>query len=399
MKPMLSSRDFSQEYRSEPQCADRIPGRILLLLDQKENRRLLAESLASRYEVIPDDSDEALHKPFDLCIIDGHALDRLLPCVRARKATEHPVFLPVLLVTSSRNGVGMVQRHLWKSVDESIASPIKKAELLARLEILLRARRLSSENAVLLRQLEAEVELAAHVEMDLLPASLPVLSGFEVAARTVPAREVGGDFYEWQETGHGELDFTVGDAMGRGMPAALLMATVRAALRTAERMRPPAAALEMVRAGLEKDLVRTEGFVTLFHGRLNAAARRLQYVDAGHAHLFVLHEDGSFANLLPRGPALGIPSPKPYEEGAFVFSPGDALIIYTDGILDAEPELELDHTTLAGRLTSGQNAAGMVAQLLETATNENSLPEDDVTAVVLRCLPDERQQALGKKAV
>jgi serine phosphatase RsbU (regulator of sigma subunit) len=364
-----------------------MPGRILLLLDQKENRRLLSDWLTSRYEVIGDDSDEALQQPFDLCIIDGHALDRLLPRVRARKTAEHPVFLPVLLVTSSRNGVGMVQRHLWKSVDESIGSPIKKAELQARLEILLRARRLSSENAALLRQLEAEVELAAHVEMDLLPESPPVLPGFEVAARTVPAREVGGDFYEWQETERGALDFTVGDAMGRGMPAALLMATVRAALRTAERMRPPAAALELVRAGLEKDLVRTEGFVTLFHGRLDAATRRLQYVDAGHAHLFIRHEDGSFGNLLPRGPALGIPSPKPYQEGAYTFAPGDALIVYTDGILDAEPELELDHQALAGRLANTQDAAGMVERLLRTATSEDSLPEDDVTAVVLRCLP------------
>ncbi len=375
-----------------------MPGRILLLLDQKENRRLLSEWLTSRYEVIPDDSDEALCAPFDLCIIDGRALDRLLLRVRARKAAEHSVFLPILLVTSSRNGVGMVQRHLWKSVDESIASPIQKAELQARLEILLRARRLSCENAKLLRQLEAEVELAAHVEMDLLPDRLPVLSGFEVAARTVPAREVGGDFYEWQETGRGELDFTVGDAMGRGMPAALLMATVRAALRTAERMRPPAGALELVRAGLEKDLVRTEGFVTLFHGRLDVAARRLRYVDAGHAHVFIHHNDGTFANLLPRGPALGIPSPKPYEEGAFFFSPGDALIIYTDGILDAEPELELNHCTLAGRLSGARNAAGMVDQLLENATNQDSLPEDDVTAVVLRCLPEEKPRARGEKA-
>lgn len=116
--------------------------RILLLMDQRENGALLAEELSRDHEVLPSDSDEALEQKFDLCILDGRALDRLWERVKARKAREHPTFLPVLLVTS-RPGVKMITRHVWQSVDELIITPIEKPELRARVAILLRARSLS----------------------------------------------------------------------------------------------------------------------------------------------------------------------------------------------------------------------------------------------------------------
>ena len=142
--------------------------RILLLLEHKENRRLLAQWLGMYYEVtIPDavvgapltvagdrrasrqelaaDGDRMvrlLDEPFDLCILDGLALDRHWEWVQARKLVEQPVFLPVLLFTC-RQEVGIVTRHLWRSVDELIISPIEKVELQARVEILLRSRQLS----------------------------------------------------------------------------------------------------------------------------------------------------------------------------------------------------------------------------------------------------------------
>ncbi len=119
--------------------------RILVLLDQSENRRLLAERLSGRYEVVPADSDQALAMPYDLVIFDGPALTRLWEQVRARKEIEQPVFLPVLLVTTRRD-VKMVTRHLWRLVDEIILTPIETRELQARVEALLRARRYSLES-------------------------------------------------------------------------------------------------------------------------------------------------------------------------------------------------------------------------------------------------------------
>src|SRR5712691_5442658 len=121
--------------------------RILVLIDHKENRRLLAEWLATRYTVLPQETDEALDEPYDLCILDGTARDRLADRIQDRKKYQQTVFLPFLLVAAEQH-VGLVTRHLWKSIDEVIRSPIDKVELQARIEVLLQARR----QAVALRQ-------------------------------------------------------------------------------------------------------------------------------------------------------------------------------------------------------------------------------------------------------
>src|ERR1700692_4751990 len=99
--------------------------RILVLMDHKENRRLLAEWLATRYTVLPHETDEAVDEEYDLCILDGTALDRLPARIHDRKEYQQTVFLPFLLV----HRVGLAPRHLWKSIDEVIHSPIDKVEL------------------------------------------------------------------------------------------------------------------------------------------------------------------------------------------------------------------------------------------------------------------------------
>src|SRR5260370_37637793 len=113
--------------------------RVLLLMDHKENRRLLADWLATRYLVLPDEADQAVDEQYDLGILDGTALDRIADAIQARKKREAPVFLPFLLVTA-RHDVGLMTRHLWKSIDEVIRSPIDKGESHARIEVLLRSR-------------------------------------------------------------------------------------------------------------------------------------------------------------------------------------------------------------------------------------------------------------------
>src|SRR6266436_8941362 len=107
--------------------------RILVLMDHKENRGLLADWLANRYTVLPQETDEAVDEQYDLCILDGTALDRLADRIQTRKKYQQTVFLPFLLVTAKAQ-VGLVTRHLWTSIDEVIHSPIDKLELQARIE-------------------------------------------------------------------------------------------------------------------------------------------------------------------------------------------------------------------------------------------------------------------------
>ncbi|MDZ8262989.1 HAMP domain-containing sensor histidine kinase [Nostoc sp. ChiQUE01b] len=132
--------------------------RILIVIEQSENRRLLSEWLSIYYEVTIADSVvhagkavPLLDEPFDLCILDGPALDHLWEWVQARKHQEQPVFLPFLLITI-RADVKLLTRHLWQTIDELITKPLEKLELHARVEMLLRSRLLSLQLQTALEQ-------------------------------------------------------------------------------------------------------------------------------------------------------------------------------------------------------------------------------------------------------
>ncbi|MCX7854785.1 MAG: ATP-binding protein [Anaerolineae bacterium] len=148
--------------------------RILLLLENPTNRRLLCQWLEGQYETVTCDPPNSLDGPFDLAILDGLGLEKCgEEALLDRKRAEDPVFLPYLLVVSRRD-VGMVTRHLWQVVDELILVPVQKVELQARVEILLRTRRLSLELSLRNTDLEALVRAATHE----LRAPLRAIGGF-----------------------------------------------------------------------------------------------------------------------------------------------------------------------------------------------------------------------------
>lgn len=232
-------------------------------------------------------------------------------------------------------------------------------------------------------QLQVELIYAAEVQAKLLPRSYPHIPRFDIAAQCLPAKQVGGDFFDWQEVCPGVWALTLGDVMGKGMAAAILMATVRAAMRSVGHNRP-SEALRLAESAVLPDLENSESFVTLFLGQLHAAERRLTFVDCGHGYVFLLRSSGTVEKLSPRGLPLGAPGPKVYREGTFRFSAGDTLIIYSDGLVDARPELGLDNRTLARHLVGAASAREMVGRLMGLTEQEGPLP-DDVTVLVARC--------------
>src|SRR5437899_2752875 len=151
--------------------------KILLLMDHKENRRLLAEWLATRYTVLPQEADEAVDEEYDLGILDGTALDRLADRIQTRKKYQQTVFLPFLLVAAEQH-VSLVTRHLWTSIDEVIRSPIDKVELQARIEVLLRARR----QAVALRQAGERALRQSEERLGLMIEGVPDYALFLIGA-------------------------------------------------------------------------------------------------------------------------------------------------------------------------------------------------------------------------
>jgi PAS domain S-box-containing protein len=241
--------------------------------------------------------------------------------------------------------------------------------------------RVSEERRI---HLQAELALAAEVQAKLLPRYFPSVPGFAIVARCLPARQVGGDFYDWQEVAPGVLNLTLGDVMGNGMAAAMLMATVRAVIRAETLMSRPAKALQRASRALMSDLENAESLVTLFHARLDTATRKLIYVDCGHGLVFLRRANGAVEELQVRGLPLGVSTDETYREGVIAFNKGDTLVLYSDGLVEALPELSHNNRALAGLLKCTWDAMEMVNRLA-ALTELNSPPADDLTMLLVHC--------------
>jgi serine phosphatase RsbU (regulator of sigma subunit)/CRP-like cAMP-binding protein len=182
--------------------------------------------------------------------------------------------------------------------------------------------------------LEREL-LAAHtVQIGLLPERLPLIKGYEFAARSIPAKSVAGDLYDFVQLETGNLAFSLGDVSGKGMPAALLMANVQATVRAYARLESSAGNCAKHSNDLLFRSTSSEKFVTLFYGVIDPTKNLLRYTNAGHEEPFFFH-DAKEIRLKTGGVPLGIVDHFPYEEEVVQFDKGDVLVIYSDGIPDA----------------------------------------------------------------
>ena len=236
-------------------------------------------------------------------------------------------------------------------------------------------------------QLQLELVYAAEIQAKLLPRSYPQIPGFDVAAKCLPAKQVGGDFYDWQQVSPTVFDLTLGDVMGKGMAAAMLMATVRAALHAVTLYNRPAQAVHLAEKALIDDLENSESFVTLFHGQLDASDRTLSFVDCGHGYVFIRRASGAVETLTPRGLPLGVQNGEVYQEGTIRFEKGDVLVLYSDGLIDADPQLELTHQILSEQMAGQESALEIVDRLIALTGQPDPQP-DDITVLVARYTGD-----------
>jgi len=232
--------------------------------------------------------------------------------------------------------------------------------------------------------LQLELVYAAEIQAKLLPRSYPRIPGFDLAARCLPAKQVGGDYYDWQEVSPTLFNITLGDVMGKGMAAAMLMATVRAALHAVTLYNSPGQALHLAEGALLSDLENSESFVTLFHSQLDVTRRSLTFVDCGHGYVFLRRANGSVESLTPRGLPVGVQGGQLYQEGTVVFEKGDALALFSDGLIDANPQLELTNKILAKQMAGQKSALEMVDRLINLTGMPDPQP-DDITVLVVRC--------------
>jgi phosphoserine phosphatase RsbU/P len=236
----------------------------------------------------------------------------------------------------------------------------------------------------------AELAVAAEIQRSFIPDSIPSIIGFDMAATTLPAKEVGGDFYDFIP-GKDCLGIVIADVSGKGIPAALFMALSRTVIQS--KAVPGKSAGEVLRDA--NDVIKANSasgmFVTLFLGFLNYNTREMIYANAGHYPPLLLRSKGNVLEALDvTGIALGLAKDMNYEEHRVKLDPGDVLVLYTDGIIDArngediEFGLErLKQSVIAQPLASANVIIGEIVKEI-SKFSENQEQFDDVTAIVLK---------------
>jgi hypothetical protein len=228
---------------------------------------------------------------------------------------------------------------------------------------------------------ETESERAAKVQRALLPTRNVAVPGFEVVGASAPARSVSGDFFDWREVEDG-LIFSIADVMGKGVAAAIIAATVRAVLRTADEAWGIDAAVARAAGLLDEDLSSSGSFVTVLHCRLHVSESRIDYVDAGHGLTLHILADGSWNRLahddLPLGTGLG----STWGLQSVVLAPGDTFVSFSDGVLDIfDGSLDsMEH--IADFFAESDSAEVAVDAMYDLA--KSTVGNDDVTVVAVR---------------
>jgi serine phosphatase RsbU (regulator of sigma subunit) len=252
------------------------------------------------------------------------------------------------------------------------------------------------EDALEHRAQEQERIMARKVWQRFLPEALPQVEGFDLAATCRPARYIGGDYYDAIRLTGGRTLLALGDVSGSGMAAALLMSNLQAGLRIGLRSRRKLAGATRL---LNEHLCTTtdsDRFATLFIGALDPENRRMEYVNAGHNPPIILHADGSYDLLDSTGIPLGFITDAAYEAAETSFNCGDRIILYSDGVTEAEAksgeQFEIDRVAASVRESYEEPAEMIMYRILEAVEAWISGAEtdlDDCTIIVAKCMGEE----------
>jgi serine phosphatase RsbU (regulator of sigma subunit)/anti-sigma regulatory factor (Ser/Thr protein kinase) len=310
------------------------------------------------------------------------------PALRALKAAGVKLVVPLV---SQGELVGLLNLgpHLSEqdySTDDRVllnnlaiqaAPAVRVAQLVREQQAQVRAR----------ERIEQELRVARLIQQTLLPRDLPAIPGWRLSARYLPAREVGGDFYDFLYFEDGRLGIVIGDVTDKGVPAALVMATTRSVLRSAaQRLISPSQVLERVNDSIYDDIP-PKMFVTCLYALLDPATGRLQYANAGHDLPYRRHK-GGVSELRATGMPLGLMPGMSYEEKETLLEPGESILFYSDGIVEAHnPERDMFSfprlMELVGKHADAETLIDFLLAELATFTGPDWEQEDDVTMVTL----------------
>jgi sigma-B regulation protein RsbU (phosphoserine phosphatase) len=365
--------------------------RILIADDQQDvldALRLLLKGHGYSIETVNSPSDllaSVARQEFDILLMDlNYARDTtsgregLDVLSRLREMENAP---PVVAMTGWAT-VGLAVEAMQYGVSDFVEKPwtntrllelLQKQITLGRERRELRAREAQEKKAqqeALLHQQEQEREIAEAkaIQEKLLPREIPQMPGYEVASAWQSARLVGGDYFDILPLDEKTLGLCIADVAGKGMPAALLMSNLQAAVRGLASL---SVAPDLLCRRLNSLIYRNtanDRFITFFYAQLDGPRRRLAYVNAGHNAPFVMRSNGSHERLRDGGTVLGIFASPDYELGTAQLSPGDRVVLFTDGVTEA---------------CDGAGEEFGEARLLRLLEDYRALSADDLQAKIL----------------
>ena len=327
-----------------------------------------------------------------IAILSARRITRpVMALTRAAEEMDRRAFVPESLdaVGRRRDELGRLI-HVFQTMARDVLAREDHLEAL----VAERTRDLEEKNAQLdeaKRRMEDELAIAHSLQGAILPKTMPRHDSYSGDARMTPAREMGGDFYDFFVLPDGRLGVVIADVSGKGVSAAFFMAIARTVMR--------AAAQETDQAGaclrLVNDRICAENphdlFVTLFYGILDPATGRFSYANAGHNAPFLVRRDGEVEMLpLTGGVAVGVMPDLAYDENGLTLAAGDTLFLYTDGISEAMNAggQMFDETRLQAVLAAGNRVSvGAMIENVTLAVAEfvgDADQSDDITCLVLR---------------
>jgi serine phosphatase RsbU (regulator of sigma subunit) len=365
------------------------------LQTQSESPIATAPRTRPAITVIPSDDPLVayfLHTPG---VTDVSRLDMDSPALTQLRQQNYHLVVPLV---SQGEVIGLLNLGERRSEQEYSKDDLHLLDMLAsQVTPALRVAQLVKQRqkeVVERERMRQELQLGRHIQQTLLPKEAPHLPGWEVAIHYQPAREVGGDFYDFMPLPDGRMVFVVGDVTDKGVPAALVMTTTRAILRgAARRMLSPGQALARSNELILPEIP-AQMFITCLYGILDPQTGRIQYANAGH-NLPCIRIKQDVTELYATGMPLGLLPGMVYEEKEAILPPDGCMLLYSDGLVEAHnaqydmfgfPRLR----SLVGQLSENpETAICSLMEELNTFTGPDWSQEDDITLVSLHRLGPE----------
>jgi phosphoserine phosphatase RsbU/P len=308
--------------------------------------------------------------------------------INARARTNSEMVAPII---SNNEVIGVFDLES-DDVDAYSNDDLEVLLLLASQVAIIIEKVMLHEQLIEKQRLETQLEVARQVQLELLPPRDPQLEGFDISAYNFPTEEVSGDYYDWVRIYDDQIGIVIADVSGKGVPAALLMAFLRASLRAATHIGySPHISMTKVNYLLWESIERNQ-FVTAFYGILDATNRTLAYSNAGHSPALLMSADGT-AHFEERGGVpLGMFRDSRYYEYFETLEPGQALVLYTDGVTEAMnqagEEYGRDRLIEAVRQSRTRTAREMIDYIQQDLAvwTEGQGAHDDVTFFIIKAL-------------